>query len=157
MKGKEKCKALKEIRRKIAEENDIAFVTSECTYQGECKGTCPKCEAELKYLETQLAAREKLGKAVALVGISAGLCSSLTACSPMDTAKDIFNSMFPPATEELAGDVEVLTGDVPMTTETYEGGLEEFDPNETTSDNELAGDVEMIPEDETTEESSNQE
>ena len=46
MNGKSKCKILKEIRKRIAEENDIAYVTSECQYQGECSGTCPKCEAE---------------------------------------------------------------------------------------------------------------
>lgn len=84
MKGKEKCKALKEIRRQIAEENDIPYVVSQCTYQGECKGTCPKCEAELRYLEKELARKEKLGQTVAVVGISVGLCSSLTACAPID-------------------------------------------------------------------------
>ena len=36
MNGKSKCKILKDIRRKIAEENDIAYVTSECKYQGDC-------------------------------------------------------------------------------------------------------------------------
>ena len=84
MKGKEKCKALKEIRRQIAEENDIPYVVSQCTHQGDCKGTCPKCEEELRYLERELARKEKLGQTVAVVGISVGLCSSLTACAPID-------------------------------------------------------------------------
>ena len=44
--GKQTCKILKEIRRQIAEANDIEFITSECQYQGDCLGTCPKCEAE---------------------------------------------------------------------------------------------------------------
>ena len=79
MKGKEKCKALKEIRRQIAEENDIPYVVSQCTYQGDCKGTCPKCESELRYLERELAIRQGLGKAVAVVGISASVCGGLTA------------------------------------------------------------------------------
>ena len=48
MSGKNKCKILKEIRQKIADENDIPFVTAECQFQGECSGTCPKCEAELQ-------------------------------------------------------------------------------------------------------------
>ena len=51
MSGKEKCRILKEIRRRIAEENDIALVTRECSYQGECRGSCPRCEAELRALE----------------------------------------------------------------------------------------------------------
>lgn len=39
--GKQTCKILKEIRRQIAEANDIEFVTSECRYKGDCLGTCP--------------------------------------------------------------------------------------------------------------------
>lgn len=89
MKGKEKCKALKEIRRQIAEKNDIAYVVSECTFQGECRGTCPKCESELKYLERELAIRQSLGKAVAIAGITAGVCTTLTACTPLEVLSDI--------------------------------------------------------------------
>ena len=60
--GKKKCRILKEIRQKIADENDIPYVTQECRFQGECSGTCPKCESELRYLEKQLAARAAAGK-----------------------------------------------------------------------------------------------
>ena len=45
MKGKEKCKILREIRRKIAEENDIPFVTRDCPYQGECGAPVPAARA----------------------------------------------------------------------------------------------------------------
>ena len=69
--GKQTCKILKEIRRQIAEANGIEFATSECHYKGDCLGTCPKCEAEVRYLEQQLRARSLAGKAVALAGISA--------------------------------------------------------------------------------------
>ena len=72
------CRILKEIRRQIAEANDIEYVTSECRYQGDCAGTCPKCEAEVRYLESRLAARQLAGKAVALAGISAAVF--LTGC-----------------------------------------------------------------------------
>lgn len=71
--GKQTCKRLKEIRRQIAEANDIEFMTSECRYKGDCLGTCPKCEAEVRYLEQQLRSRSLAGKAVALAGISAGM------------------------------------------------------------------------------------
>ena len=57
--GKEICKILKEIRQRIAEENDIELITSECTYKGDCQGTCPKCEAELRYLEQELERQQK--------------------------------------------------------------------------------------------------
>ena len=70
MNGKSKCKILKDIRRQIAADNDIEFVTSECKYQGECTGTCPKCEAEVRYLEQELDKRQKAGKAVAVAGLA---------------------------------------------------------------------------------------
>ena len=35
MRGKNKCKLLKQIRQRIADENDIPFVTQECGYRGE--------------------------------------------------------------------------------------------------------------------------
>ena len=78
-KGKKTCKILKEIRRQIAEANDIEYVVEECQYKGECLGTCPKCEAEVRYLEQQLHQRQLLGKAVMVAGISAGLLS-LSSC-----------------------------------------------------------------------------
>ena len=81
--GKQTCKILKEIRRQIAEANGIEFATSECRYKGDCLGTCPKCEAEVRYLEQQLRARSLAGKTIALAGISAGMilmsgCSGTT-------------------------------------------------------------------------------
>ena len=72
-KGKQTCKILKEIRKQIAEENDIELVVSECTYQGDCLGTCPKCEAEVLYLERELEKRQRMGKAAVIAGLSVGL------------------------------------------------------------------------------------
>lgn len=83
MNGKNKCKILKEIRREIARNNDIEFVTSDCTFQGDCTGTCPKCEAELRYLEQELGKRQRTGKAVAVAGIAAALVVTATGCSPI--------------------------------------------------------------------------
>lgn len=77
--GKKTCKILKEIRRQIAEANDIEYVVEECQYKGDCLGTCPKCEVEVRYLEQQLHQRQLLGKAVMVAGISAGLLS-LSSC-----------------------------------------------------------------------------
>lgn len=115
MRGKEKCKALKEIRRQIAQQNDIEYVVSECSYQGECKGTCPKCEAELRYLERELAVRQGLGRAVAVVGISASVCTGLTACNPAEAAEEFFRKIG--NAEETAGVLpapETLEGDIAM-------------------------------------------
>lgn len=71
--GKRTCRILKEIRRQIAEANDIEYVVEECQYKGDCKGTCPKCEAEVRYLEEQLHRRQMLGKAVVVAGLSLGV------------------------------------------------------------------------------------
>ena len=77
--GKQTCRILKEIRRQIAEANDIEYATSECQYKGDCLGTCPKCEAEVQYLERQLSARRLAGKSIALAGISVSLIA-LSSC-----------------------------------------------------------------------------
>ncbi len=99
MTGKQKCKILKEIRRQIAEQNDIKFVIDECTHKGNCRGTCPKCEWEVRMLERELEKRRASGKKVALAGISAGFL--LTSCSPIDTVKDLVSSVVNP----LQGDM----------------------------------------------------
>lgn len=80
MNGKGKCRILKQIRAQIAAENDIAFVTSECKHQGDCSGTCPKCESEVRYLEQELRKRQSLGKKVAVAGIAATLMVSTAGC-----------------------------------------------------------------------------
>ena len=153
MKGKNKCKILKEIRQKIAEENDIPYVTSECTYKGECKGTCPKCEAELRYLEQELEKRRSLGRTVAVAAVAATLSFSLTACVPgggsggsQDPSQPASN---PPATSSQDGSLqgrfpaetdptqEILAGKAIPTTEPEELEGEPI---------ELAGDVAYIPE-----------
>lgn len=164
MKGKEKCKALKEIRQKIAEQNDIAFAVSECTHQGDCRGTCPKCEAELRYLERQLEIRKNLGKAVVVAGISAGMCAPLTACNPIeavgDVIADVYYSINPP--EDIAGDVQYIPEDVagmegpaPESDEPdgedILGGLEEYDPSEDVESTENDLDA-MCPSEEDSEE-----
>ena len=78
--GKSICNVLKTIRTQIAKANEIKYEPRECHHQGECRGTCPACEAEVRYIERQLDIRKQLGKAVTIVGISAGL-SALTGCA----------------------------------------------------------------------------
>ncbi|MBQ2254025.1 MAG: hypothetical protein II325_02600 [Clostridia bacterium] len=76
MHGK-KCKTLKEIRKQIAKDNDITYVTAECKHQG----TCPKCEAEVRYPEAELEKRRVAGKQVVVAGIAAAMMMSV-ACTP---------------------------------------------------------------------------
>jgi TonB family protein len=77
--GKTICSVLKTIRKQVSDANEIKYEPRECHYEGECRGTCPACEAEVRYIERELDLRRQLGKAVAIVGISAGL-SALTGC-----------------------------------------------------------------------------
>ncbi len=79
-KGKQTCKILKEIRKQIAAENDIKLVIEECTYQGDCRGTCPKCEAEVRYLERELEKRQRMGKAAVIAGMAVGTMLTATSC-----------------------------------------------------------------------------
>ena len=88
MNGKSKCKLLKEIRRQIAAENDIEFVTSECKFQGNCSGTCPKCEAEVRYLGEELSKRQRAGRQVAVAGIAAAMVVASAGCMPVQTGGD---------------------------------------------------------------------
>ena len=73
--GKRICSELKAIRRKIADENGIMMDIPECTYTGDCRGTCPRCEWEVQYLEKNLFERLRLGKIATISGIELGLSS----------------------------------------------------------------------------------
>ena len=115
-KGKKTCKILKEIRRQIAEANDIEYVVEECQYKGDCLGTCPKCEAEVRYLEQQLHKRQLLGKAVVLAGVSVGMFT-LSSCnynnktqgeSPMTNTEEVTTgSVLVPAKKDTSNDTIV--------------------------------------------------
>lgn len=80
MKGKQRCKILKQIRKQIADANGIEYAISECPHKGDCAGTCPKCESEVAYLERELEKRRTAGKKVALAGIAAATVITSAAC-----------------------------------------------------------------------------
>lgn len=102
-KGKRTCNVLKAVRLQIAKANEIKYEPHECHHEGPCAGTCPACEAEVKYLEQQLVMRRMLGKAVVLTGIAASM-TSLTACGQNKVPKGCENDS---TITELAGDVAV--------------------------------------------------
>lgn len=100
MTGKEKCNLLRRIRRDIAAANNIPYAERACTHTGECIGTCPYCEAELRRLERSLSERRSLGKRIAVVGLSMGLLSvNLTSCdNPFSRNNQLQGDMLPPDT-----------------------------------------------------------
>ena len=64
------CETLKSIRKQIADANGIAYEPNICTYEGPCMGTCPVCEAEARYLEAELAKRQKAHKGINIIGVA---------------------------------------------------------------------------------------
>lgn len=170
---KEKCKRLKAIRKKLADGLGIDLKQRECTFAGECRGTCPKCRQEEEALNRAL-----LGKAAA-VAVSAGIL--LTGCqgetentgnpsgrSNIDWEKvinpdflkdgkeeEVLGFMTPPSEEmELDGnimmpppeefDLEVLPGEMPVDYEI--AGEETLAPEgESIPIYEIAGDIDIEP------------
>ena len=91
-KGHNICDTLKAIRKQIADANGIDYSPEECHFTGECKGTCPKCEQDVRYFEHELRLRLKAGKAIKVAGVALGitaLAASITSCS---TQKGYYNS-----------------------------------------------------------------
>ena len=87
--GKEVCLILKGIRQKIADANGISYQPKECQHKGDCSGTCPACEAEIRYLEQELKARKGNGFAMKVAGIAAGICATVM---PMTAAAQAVKS-----------------------------------------------------------------
>ena len=76
-KGKSTCKLLKDIRQQIADANGISYQPIECHHKGDCAGTCPACEEEIRYLERELKARKGNGFGMKVAGIAAGICATV--------------------------------------------------------------------------------
>ena len=89
VKGKSTCKLLKDIRQQIADANGISYQPKECHYEGECAGTCPACEEEIRYLERELKARKGNGFGMKVAGIAAGICATVM---PMTAAAQAVKS-----------------------------------------------------------------
>ena len=108
VKGKSTCKLLKDIRQQIADANGISYQPKECHHKGDCAGTCPACEAEIRYLESELKARKGNGFGMKVAGIAAGICATVM---PMTAAaqgvKPDSTSNLPVRTAKK-GDVKVV-------------------------------------------------
>ena len=93
------------------------MITSECTHKGDCAGTCPKCEAEVRYLERELEKRQRLGKAAVFAGMSLTTALTAAGCGPL-IQPTAGMPMDPPDTMEVTDSTKcarpdgVLEGDV---------------------------------------------
>ena len=164
MRGKQKCRILKEIRQRIADENDIPYVTHECRFQGECRGSCPRCESELRYLEQQLALRASLGKRVTVAALCAGMTLAAAGCAPFcggsggPVPNDLSGAVaYDEPTPEPSPEIFVETGEVAWPEDEPEDGGEEIkltgeeawppeEPKDAAPQFELMGDVAYVPE-----------
>lgn len=92
-KGRNICDTLKAIRKQIADANGIDYSPEECHFKGECKGTCPRCEQDVRDLEHELRIRQMAGKAIKVAGVALGitaLAASTTSCA---TQKGYYSSI----------------------------------------------------------------
>ena len=111
VKGKSTCKLLKSIRQQIANANGISYQPKECHYEGDCAGTCPACEAEIRYLETQLRERKRKGWGMKVAGLAAGLCVAtvpLTSCQNTPKACNVENKAQDSVDMLVQGETEVM-------------------------------------------------
>ena len=107
-KGKSTCKLLKDIRQQIADANGISYQPKECHHKGDCAGTCPACEEEIRYLEHELKARKGNGFGMKVAGIAAGICATvmpMTAAAQAVTPDSTANR---PVHTAKKGDVKVV-------------------------------------------------
>ena len=107
-KGKSTCKLLKDIRQQIADANGISYQPKECHHKGDCAGTCPACEEEIRYLEGELKARTGNGFGMKVAGIAAGICATvmpMTAAAQAVTPDSTANR---PVHTAKKGDVKVV-------------------------------------------------
>lgn len=103
--GKKVCQELKAVRQKIADANSIDYTPNVCNHKGDCPGSCPVCEEEVRYLEQQLSLRRSLGKAVVLAGVGLSVASCFSSCSVKGIVPDKNIEISPANNHMLQGDV----------------------------------------------------
>ena len=107
-KGKSTCKLLKDIRQQIADANGISYQPKECHHKGDCAGTCPACEEEIRYLERELKARKGNGFGMKVAGIAAGICATVMPMTAAAQAVKPDSTANPPVHTAKKGDVKVV-------------------------------------------------
>lgn len=154
MDHKAKCKRMKKFRKFIADKLGVDLHQKECTYEGECSGTCPKCKQEEEILNKALLSKGAVTVAAVATAVS------MSGCSPANNPKPHLSSVSqleyvdgeeiaPPEIEE--GDIEILEGDVvapiddlvgevAIPIDDLEGATTEVEPECSTGDN-SGGDV----------------
>lgn len=100
MDGRARCNKLKSIRKGLADKLGVDLHQTECTYEGECRGTCPKCKQEEQILN-----RAILQRGTAVAGATA-IAASLAACTPLGKQIPAIGN----GGNDLSGDVAYVDG-----------------------------------------------
>lgn len=139
-KNKEKCVALKKIRKNLAEKIGIDLKQTECTFQGKCSGTCPKCKQEEETLNKKILQQTVAASVLATMSIGITGCGNLYVQDSLSGDVSIVE-------EDMDNEVEIFSGDIADMD--YENEIEK-DQNETTINEEdiyendpLSSDVEL--------------
>ena len=126
---KEKCRQLKEIRAKMAENLGIELHQRECTYEGYCRGTCPACRKEEMLLNAALLRKQmedaNLKGRIAAAGLATAAALSLTGCNTLTQNETEGATSFTDEQLEGATRLEVPDGDIAgfITPESSECGI----------------------------------
>ena len=107
-KGKSTCKLLKDIRQQIADANGISYQPAGCHHKGDCAGTCPACEEEIRYLERELKARKGNGFGMKVAGIAAGICATVMPMAAMVQSVSSDNTSNSPVSATMKDTVKVV-------------------------------------------------
>ena len=135
-KGKVTCEKLKAIRREVAEKLGIDYAPRECTFEGDCPGTCPLCQQETDVLMEQVNIR--LQENPELLGDIQCKVSEMYRLEKGedDNPEEVFEMGMPPA--------NLLEGLVDIGDEDSEGNVVEDEPLEGEGEEPLMGDVPMM-------------
>ena len=89
----------------MARANDIPYEPTECNHKGDCLGTCPKCEEEVRYIEHQLNIRRMLGKVATVAGVAMGVSMAM---QPVEAMAQKKNSVATPANTIVVDSLQTL-------------------------------------------------
>ena len=120
--GKHICNALKTIRLDIARANGINYAPRECHHEGDCAGTCPACESEMRYLEREIARRRAHGKAALVAGVSMGLSSLSAMASPASLSVPVMSGDHPASQSSDTTKVYQVVGRISESVPQFPGG-----------------------------------
>ena len=105
-KHRKKCDHLKQVRKNVADSLGIDLKQTVCTYEGDCKGTCPKCEYEEKVLSKALLKSTAVVASAALMFTACGKTERIELNLEGDVDVGGYED------EVLEGEPAVLEGDV---------------------------------------------